>query len=54
MSYRRPADLVREKTEPDPKIHEERQERAARLDEEREEAFFEEVDKDEKQEEKTS
>ncbi len=47
MSYRNPADLVREKTEPQPKIHEERQERAAELEEQHEAAFQETVDEQE-------
>lgn len=34
--YRKPSQLVRENTEPKPKIHEERQERAAELKAEQE------------------
>ncbi len=48
MTYRRPSDLQRENTEPKPDIHEERNERAARIEDAREAEFAEEVD--EKQE----
>lgn len=44
MTYRRPSDLQRENTEPKPNIHEERNERAARIEDDREEQFAEQVD----------
>lgn len=50
MSYRRPSDLQRENTEPKPQIHEERNERAALVEEQREEQFAEEVDEEKNRE----
>lgn len=40
-SFRNPADVVREKTEDKPKIYQEREERAARIEEQRKREFLE-------------
>jgi hypothetical protein len=40
MSYRNPIDLVRERTEPKPEIHQEREERAAELETKKKDQFL--------------